>query len=326
MIKPWPNGSTITSLIAGTNVTIDDPAGPEPTINSSSGGGTVDSIVAGSGIAVDDTDPTNPIVSTTGGGGGLESVVGGTDITIDDTDPLNPIINSTATVEPVASLSGAGLTESPGVLDQAGGLSITDLQSDGVSINSINELSFQTTSIINLQLNGTSTIALTGNGYGGLISIGSLANSGGQVQSFGVGLPAVIEEGVNDTFVYTPISTNTPDTYTIAPGTYNNTTDFTNAIGEAVDSDSNNFFQVATPQPAASNFITIVGAVGDILSSGPTDALLTMGYDSPAPITTAFSDDTLSYYGAGGIVGPQVSGGTVEGVIAVLVALGILSS
>jgi len=53
----------------------------------------LESVVAGTNITIDNTDPLNPIVSATDGG--LESVVAGTNITIDNTDPLNPIVSAT---------------------------------------------------------------------------------------------------------------------------------------------------------------------------------------------------------------------------------------
>lgn len=56
------------------------------------GGGTVDSIVAGTNVTVDDTDPANPIVSAASGSGVVESIVEGTGVTVDDTDPANPIV------------------------------------------------------------------------------------------------------------------------------------------------------------------------------------------------------------------------------------------
>ena len=60
----------------------------ELVINSGSGGGGgIQSIVAGTNITVDDSDPQNPIVSASGGG--VESVTG---TTVDNTDPLNPVV------------------------------------------------------------------------------------------------------------------------------------------------------------------------------------------------------------------------------------------
>jgi hypothetical protein len=57
------------------------------------GGGQVDSVVAGTNVTIDNTDPINPIINAAGGGQ-VDSVVAGTNITIDNTDPINPIINA----------------------------------------------------------------------------------------------------------------------------------------------------------------------------------------------------------------------------------------
>lgn len=54
----------------------------------------VQSVVAGSNITVDDTDPQNPIVSSTSGGGIVETIVAGDGISVDSTDPANPIVSS----------------------------------------------------------------------------------------------------------------------------------------------------------------------------------------------------------------------------------------
>lgn len=56
--------------------------------------GSVQSVVAGTNITVDDTDPANPVISSTGGGGGgtVDSVVAGTGIDVDNTDPANPVV------------------------------------------------------------------------------------------------------------------------------------------------------------------------------------------------------------------------------------------
>lgn len=51
----------------------------------------IQSIVAGTNVTVDDSDPLNPIVSASGGGSGtVESVTGDG---VDNTDPANPVIN-----------------------------------------------------------------------------------------------------------------------------------------------------------------------------------------------------------------------------------------
>lgn len=59
----------------------------------------IQSVVAGTNVTVDNTDPLNPIVNASGGGGGggLESVVAGDNITVDNTDPANPEVSADGT-------------------------------------------------------------------------------------------------------------------------------------------------------------------------------------------------------------------------------------
>ncbi len=105
-IKNTPH---IESVVAGTNVTVDntDPLNPIVSASGSGGGtGIVETIVAGTNVTVDSTDPANPIVSATGGTGIVESVVGGTNITVDNTDPANPIISSSGGTGIVETVTG----------------------------------------------------------------------------------------------------------------------------------------------------------------------------------------------------------------------------
>jgi len=76
------------------NANADDAESRLSALESSSAGGQVDSIVAGSNVTVDNTDPVNPVVSSSASGGQVDSIVAGTNVTIDNTDPINPIINS----------------------------------------------------------------------------------------------------------------------------------------------------------------------------------------------------------------------------------------
>lgn len=61
----------------------------------STGTSGVQSIIAGTNVTVDNSDPKNPIVNATGGSGGIQSVTG--DI-VDDTDPDNPVIDLPSSV------------------------------------------------------------------------------------------------------------------------------------------------------------------------------------------------------------------------------------
>lgn len=63
-------------------------------INKRSGGGQVDSVVAGTNISVDNTDPQNPIISSTGGSGAVNSVNGQTGVVVLDTDDISDTATS----------------------------------------------------------------------------------------------------------------------------------------------------------------------------------------------------------------------------------------
>jgi hypothetical protein len=56
--------------------------------NFGSGGGGIQSVVAGTNVTVDNTDPLNPIVNATGGGGAVDSVNGQTGVVVLDADDV----------------------------------------------------------------------------------------------------------------------------------------------------------------------------------------------------------------------------------------------
>lgn len=86
----------------------------------SSGGSGVLSIVAGTNVTVDDTDPQNPIVSASGGGGSgtVESVTGDG---VDNTDPDNPVLSfpvaSEVTNTPAGNISATTVQAAINELD-----------------------------------------------------------------------------------------------------------------------------------------------------------------------------------------------------------------
>ena len=56
----------------------------------------VASLVAGTNVTIDNTDPQNPVVNASGGGGGgVQSVVAGSGVSVDNSNPANPIVSST---------------------------------------------------------------------------------------------------------------------------------------------------------------------------------------------------------------------------------------
>lgn len=84
------------------------------------GSGVVESIVAGTNITVDDTDPANPIISASGGGGSgtVESVTGDG---VDNTDPDNPVLTfpdaSEVEFTPAGNIAATDVQAAIGELD-----------------------------------------------------------------------------------------------------------------------------------------------------------------------------------------------------------------
>jgi hypothetical protein len=86
-------------------------------------------------------------------------------------------------------------------------------------------------------------------------------------------LPMVIATGVNDTFVYTPISTGIPETFTIAPGSYSSAAACAGAMHDAVGTDSDIFGDYGDPQyespiVIAANAVFGSGQNGDTITEG----------------------------------------------------------
>lgn len=88
------------------------PAGAAGATGADGADGVVQSVVAGTNVTVDDTDPANPIVNATGGGGGaVDSVNGATGVVvldaddIDDTSTTNKFVVA-ADVTKLSNLSG----------------------------------------------------------------------------------------------------------------------------------------------------------------------------------------------------------------------------
>jgi hypothetical protein len=84
---PISAGVKFEAVQGGVNVQVDASDMP----GSGGGSGVVETIVAGTNVTVDDTDPANPIISASGGGGSgtVESVTGDG---VDNTDPDNPVL------------------------------------------------------------------------------------------------------------------------------------------------------------------------------------------------------------------------------------------
>jgi hypothetical protein len=257
---------------------------------------------------------------SSGGGGGTPSdSVTGPDAFGDDAAPGTSLEYSRGDHNhglpeggSVASLSGAGTTESPGLLDQNGGLNVDDQEGDGITLstNSNLEMTAAFSRLSSLQY----VVEIQSGGNGGSVAIGSQAPSASFIVAplGAVILPLTITEGVNDTFVFTPIGTGIPDTYTIAPGTYDGITDVANAMGGALDSSSSPFSAVVenVQQFGSVDELTVLSndPPGDILSSGPTDALASLGFNPSNTLTEGLTDLLTFFAGGGGVVQQTVTG------------------
>lgn len=246
------------------------------------GGGGVASVVAGTNVTVDDTDPANPIVSSSGGGGAVDSVVAGFSIAVDSTDPANPVISVTGSIGGVASLSGAGITATPGQLIQAGGLNVVDNEGDGILLQS--NVGGQ---IVAAGLNAGIQINASG---AGAVNIGTSLGSGTLADGLAT-LPLTVVTGVNDTFTYTPLGGGGPDVFTVAPGTYTNATDLIAAVMASVDSGANAFDTFSNFGVLGPNFFNFNGNLGDIVGVGPTDIFVDLGFGAYDHTYTALNDN-----------------------------------
>ena len=124
------------------------------------GGGTITSVVAGTGIAVDNTNPANPIISNTG----VIKVIGGTDISVTPVDGTGTVtINSTSQGGVTDIIAGSNISISP-----ASGLgsvtvnALSTIYTAGNAINITNEVITNTAPDQFVSLIGTGAANVTG--------------------------------------------------------------------------------------------------------------------------------------------------------------------
>ena len=115
--------------------------------------------------------------------------------------------------------------------------------------------------------------------------------------------PVVITSGVNDQFVYTPISTGIPDTFTIPPGTYGHESTFFAALSSAVDSMSNPitdylFVAISAGFVQFSSMTVGTGDNGDTITEGNGGAAA-MGFTSLPAIFVGGVDSTEGFAACG---------------------------
>lgn len=96
-------------------------------------------------------------------------------------------------------------------------------------------------------------------------------------------LPLTVVTGVNDEFVYTPISTDTPETFTVAAGVYATLDDVIAAMAAALGSSAERFDTIATPSNNGTNIVVTINVVGiahngDSVGEGANDVIVAMGF------------------------------------------------
>lgn len=235
------------------------------------GGGSITEIVAGSGIDITDGSGPTVTVAATGGGGGI------------------------------ASMSGAGVDTSPGLITQAGGFNVNDTEYDGISLetNEAASLAGSSTSIGTTALGGNITVG-SGNlanqntiNIGSGVSLSPVGTNGGFIEIATPALPFTITAGINDTLVVTRSAV--PTTITVTPGVYNTIITLTLAITNAL-STGIAINPLEMDSDTSGNIWFITGEVNDTVTAGPTDILSSLGFSS-LPITmTVDITDILGFF------------------------------
>lgn len=98
--------------------------------------------------------------------------------------------------------------------------------------------------------------------------------------------PFTVTTGVNDTFIFTPITTGTPETFTVAAGTYTSQSDLADALAQATGTGSDQFgdYLYSYDTGGTDWWLELEAGDntnGDTLTTGPTDILAPIGFTSP---------------------------------------------
>jgi hypothetical protein len=100
--------------------------------------------------------------------------------------------------------------------------------------------------------------------------------------------PLVVVTGVNDTFVFTPVATGTPETFTVAAGTYADVDACVAAMAAAVGGSAERFDTIVTPSNDSGSILlteVAVGGNGDTVTVGASDVSAGLGFASPSTFT-----------------------------------------
>ena len=193
-----------------------------------------------------------------------------------------------------ASFSGAGVDATTGVINQSGGMVITDTEDDGFTVNTNVGIAFGTSGQFGVYCNGLGEVQLGG--------INPAVASGSGL----INLPLVVAAGVNDTFIYTPAPSGPPEVFTVAPGSYATNADVINALNNATGTMSDIFYDWGY-WSQGSNFVYVSASPGDEISDGPTSILPSLNMNA-GPYTLGPSADKLSLWGATAVTQQTITG------------------
>jgi hypothetical protein len=218
----------------------------------------------------------------------------------------------------IVSLTGPGVTATPGKLNQAGGLAVIDGEGDSILFQSnafIQMFSTDGTGRGIQMILGIPNFSVGANGEGTL-TFGNGAFGAEAFNNNPVGMvPLTVVNGVNDTFTFTPASTGTPEVFTFAPGTYNTAPNVITAMGAAIGATSGEAFStICSLGSGGENVIGLsllqTGTVGNnsSITPGPTDITATLGFDNPSLFTGGNNSDIISFFSNTGALIQSVSG------------------
>jgi hypothetical protein len=119
-----------------------------------------------------------------------------------------------------------------------------------------------------------------------------------------IGDNLTVVTGVNDEFVFTPIFTGVPETFTIAPGNYPSAAAIEAAMGAALGLAAEAFSTHCTVNDASGTILLDkvapgVGSNGDTLSAGANDVAAALGFTSTGTFSGGTGGDPGSSVGSG---------------------------
>lgn len=307
---PFPHGGGIIELTStGDTVTITNPEGPTTNLEVEGGGGGITQLTGDISAGPGSGSQAAEIAAIQGINLAITDLTSGDVLEYDGTNWVNTPGGGGGGI---ASLSGAGVTESPGILDQAGGLNLQDYENDGVELITVSVVNLSGQVGASVSAGSPGAIASITASGSGIVGVASAPGVPYIIPNDTPTIPLTVVEGVNDTFVMTPIGTGTPETFTIAPGTYATLNDLVNAVNAATGTDSDTFVDnyQATAFSTDMYLEDFSGSneSGTTISFGPTDVAADLGFSDNPNTAAASPGDQLNFFSSTGAVQQTVAG------------------